>query len=323
MGISLKEKAAENLWLHREEEFKRVTEGDYEIVEYMKGSSIRIWHNGHAESYPSHWHPAMEVIMPLRNGYTVTVQQTEYQLQEGDILLIPAGELHQLAAPPDGERLICLFDFNIISGIKGFSSFLPLWSHAFLITAGEFPLLIEEERRLLLEVEKEYSSGRDLTEPVIYSYLIHFFVNLGRTCNNREIAESYVKSNRRGDILERLDAVFQYLDEHYMEEITLDSVADIAGFSKFHFTRLFKQCSGQNFSEYLCHKRIKAAELLLMHPDINVTEIALRSGFLSISSFNRTFRKIKNCTPSEYRSLCSKSNRRDTMAGCDREDHRP
>ena len=91
-----------------------------------------------------------------------------------------------------------------------------------------------------------------------------------------------------------------------MEEITLESIADIAGFSKFHFSRLFKQCSGQNFYDYLCFKRIKTAEMLLLKPTLPITEIALQSGFSSLSTFNRTFKRLKNCTPTEYRNLCSK-----------------
>ena len=88
-----------------------------------------------------------------------------------------------------------------------------------------------------------------------------------------------------------------------MDPITLEMVSDIAGFSKYHFSRLFKQCSGYNFYDYLCYLRIKSAENLLIHPGVSITEIALQSGFTSLSTFNRIFKKIKNCTPSEYRNL--------------------
>lgn len=47
--------------------------------------------------------------------------------------------------------------------------------------------------------------------------------------------------------------------------------------------------------------------MLLLNPDLTITEIALQSGFSSLSTFNRTFKRTKNCTPTEYRDLCSKS----------------
>ncbi|MCC8137722.1 MAG: AraC family transcriptional regulator [Clostridiales bacterium] len=87
--------------------------------------------------------------------------------------------------------------------------------------------------------------------------------------------------------------------------LSLETVADVAGFSKYHFSRIFKECSGYNFYDYLCLLRIKAAENLLMSKEHSITEVALLSGFSSLSTFNRMFKKKKGCTPSEYRALCS------------------
>lgn len=96
-----------------------------------------------------------------------------------------------------------------------------------------------------------------------------------------------------------------YIDSHYTEELTLDNIADFSGFSKYHFTRLFKQYTDSTFYDYLIYRRIKAAEELLANPELSITEIALQSGFSSISTFNRIFKQKKGCTPSEYRSLYS------------------
>lgn len=79
-------------------------------------------------------------------------------------------------------------------------------------------------------------------------------------------------------------------------------MAALAGFSKFHFSRLFKQYTSLTFNEYLNHRRLKAAEELLAAPDLSITEIALRSGYASLSTFNRLFKQIKHCTPTEYRA---------------------
>ncbi len=284
----------------------RVVEGSYEIVNYLSGSNIRVWYNTETLSFPSHWHPAMEIIMPIENTYTAIVHETKYELSPGDILLIPAGELHELITPPTGTRLICLFDFTIISKIKGFSSLLPFWSQPILINSETYYPIYDEVYALMLQIRDEYFSDNNLREPLIYSLLINFFVLLGRNRINSELAMSYVHNDKRKDLLDKLNKVFDYLNEHFTEDITLDTVADVAGFSKFHFTRLFKQCSGQNFYDYLCYKRIKSAEMLLLNPDVSITEIALQSGFSSISTFNRTFKKVKHCTPTEYRALCSK-----------------
>ena len=88
-----------------------------------------------------------------------------------------------------------------------------------------------------------------------------------------------------------------------MEDITLEEVAAQIGFSKFHFSRLFRQFTDTAFYDYLCARRIKTAEALLLEPGLSITEIALQSGFASISTFNRVFKKFKECTPTEFKEF--------------------
>ena len=83
----------------------------------------------------------------------------------------------------------------------------------------------------------------------------------------------------------------------------LDDVASLAGFSKYHFSRLFKNFTGLSFYKYLNKKRIEQAEKLLVDPALSITEVALQSGFSSLSAFIRMFKLIKDCTPTEFRSL--------------------
>lgn len=92
-------------------------------------------------------------------------------------------------------------------------------------------------------------------------------------------------------------------DEHCTEDLSLDQVAKTAGFSKYHFTRLFKQFTNTTYYKYLNRKRIDHAMLLLSDPDIPVTEAALQSGFSSLSTFLRVFRSVKQCTPTEFRDM--------------------
>jgi len=165
--------------------------------------------------------------------------------------------------------------------------------------------IYDDESRLMIQMCNAYFGDDSLRELTVYSYLLEFFVTYGRYRMTREEATPYSASDmyKQKDLMKRLNKVFDHLDEHYMDDITLEKAAGIAGFSKFHFSRLFKQCSGYNFYDYLCYRRIKSAENLLLKPEMSITEIALQSGFTSLSTFNRTFKRFKNCTPSEYRKL--------------------
>ncbi len=283
----------------------RIIEGDQEIIKYFSGSSTKIWYNDEAEDFPLHWHYAVEIIMPLENIYTIRTRKEEVVLNPGDILVIPAGELHELIAPDSGDRMICLFDYSAISNLNGFSSLTPFLSQLTCIRNDpESPVYIREFN-LLNQIFSEYTTQNSFYELVIYSRLVSFFVAIGRYKMLGDKDYSSGDTNRQKELSQKLSIAFDYIDAHYTEEVTLEDVAFVAGFSKFHFSRLFKQCSGQNFHEYLCFKRVKASEVLLLKPELSITEIAFQAGFASLSTFNRTFKTINHCSPTEYRALCT------------------
>ncbi|MDR2095899.1 MAG: AraC family transcriptional regulator [Treponema sp.] len=108
---------------------------------------------------------------------------------------------------------------------------------------------------------------------------------------------------RRQQYIARLNAVFEYIDKHMSEKLMLKEVAEIAHFSQTHFERIFKEYTNYSFYQYLKHIRIKKAETLLLTPELPITTVALDVGFESITAFNKAFKEIKHCTPSEYKKL--------------------
>jgi AraC-like DNA-binding protein len=98
------------------------------------------------------------------------------------------------------------------------------------------------------------------------------------------------------------EKILFFINNHYSEAITLETVADSLGFSKYYVSRQFKSCTHCNFCDYLNKVRSKAAAEMLRSSDFSITEIAMRAGFQSIASFNRTFKSIFGCSPTKYRS---------------------
>ena len=90
---------------------------------------------------------------------------------------------------------------------------------------------------------------------------------------------------------------------NYMNDITLDDLADMAGYSKYHFSRIFKKYCNTTFIAFLNQRRIKAAEMLLLNEEMSVTNVAMQVGFSSLTTFNRVFKELKGGTPSEFRRL--------------------
>ena len=289
----------------------KILNGIRETVDYDLFSSIKLYRNTQDEDYPLHWHPAMEIIMPVKNNYTVVIDEVSHTVGEEDIFIIPPGTLHHLIAPSSdggGERLIMLFDYGLICNIEGVDSLIHSLHPYALITREEYPELNRELRSYLNEINREYNGKTPFTEALIYSLMIRFFVTIGRANFDASEKFPYIASNKQHEYIEKFMNVCNYINDHCTENITVDTLADLAGFSKFHFSRLFKQFSGVSCYEYLMQRRIAHVETLLIQPDISITEAAMRSGFGSLSSFNRIFKAAKHCTPSEYKMLNRKKN---------------
>lgn len=92
------------------------------------------------------------------------------------------------------------------------------------------------------------------------------------------------------------------MDRDWAEPIDLDAVAAHAGYSRFHFVRLFRAAYGQTPGQYLSRRRVERAEELLRTADLSVTEICMLVGFTSLGSFSSSFKKHTGLSPSEYRT---------------------
>lgn len=281
----------------------KILNGIHETVTYDAFQGLRLYHNKEAEDYPLHWHTALEIIMPYENEYTVVIDDIPHTFHEGDIFITPPGTLHKLLAPPSGERMIMLFDYSLVCNVKGMDSLLHTLHPYALITQAEHPELNKKLRFYLDEVKREYENQVPFTEACILSLMIRFFVAFGRNSFNSEERFPGITSSKQHEYIEKFMMVCNYITEHCTENITVDELANLAGFSKFHFDRLFKQFAGMSCYEYLTQKRIAHAEQLLIDPNMSITEVAMLSGFGSLSTFNRIFKASKNCTPSEYKSL--------------------
>ena len=105
-----------------------------------------------------------------------------------------------------------------------------------------------------------------------------------------------------------LSETLEYLYLHCHEEITLGMLADHMGMSESYCSKSFHQMLGVTFTEFVNTLRVSNARWLLLNTNQPIIQVAQEAGFSSIQTFNRVFRKICGCTPSEYR-IQSRANR--------------
>lgn len=100
---------------------------------------------------------------------------------------------------------------------------------------------------------------------------------------------------------ERMNRVFEFMNEHLEKTLRLRDAACVAGMSEGAFSRFFRMHTGKTFPAFHNELRVGRACRLLSAEDKNITEIAYECGFSNLSNFNRQFLRLKEVSPREFR----------------------
>jgi AraC-like DNA-binding protein len=101
--------------------------------------------------------------------------------------------------------------------------------------------------------------------------------------------------------IDRIRLARTLIDTRYDSGVTLDELARTAGFSPFHFIRIFCHVYKQTPHQCLVQRRVERAKYLLRASTMPVTEICFEVGFQSVGSFSTLFRKATGLSPTSYR----------------------
>jgi AraC-like DNA-binding protein len=250
--------------------------------------------------YPPHWHEEIEIVYVLDETLVIGLNNEIFTVKPRDIFLIGRGEVHFFITPPKkSKRVILQFELSMFETIAPMMRERKFTASLIESEGANGPIHRDLERQIL-RIEKEYARKAEGYHLAIKARLYDLMVILLR----RVPMEKYssLEQSKHLKRLERLEQVFRYVERNHNREITLEEIAHAANFSIYHFTRFFKEATGMTFIQYLNNYRItKAIKYLSDSNGDLITEVAFRSGFESIKTFNRVFRQIKGCSPSCYK----------------------
>jgi len=125
--------------------------------------------------------------------------------------------------------------------------------------------------------------------------------DLGLSLQN--VVESFMEAafSEKENSNRHIKKAIAYIAEHYHEKLTLPEVAQFAGLSDAHFSRLFKKCTGITFREHLCKVRVEESKHLLQATDYSLSDIAVAVGFPDQSYYCKVFKKITGMSPGQFR----------------------
>lgn len=152
--------------------------------------------------------------------------------------------------------------------------------------------------KLFDEMLQEFEAEDIDYELMIKVKLLNMLVLLSRhyRCDNSSITSSPKD-------LEGIQTVIHYIQENYSKSITLKELANLIYMNPSYFSRYFKRYNGLSPMDYLAHIRIRHAVNALITSTDAVVDISYACGFNSITSFNRTFKRIEGISPTTYRKV--------------------
>ena len=270
-----------------------------ENIVFYKTPCFLIYDSPEFKEYPTHWHNAVEILMPTENIFPVVCGNREYILKENHILVIPPGELHNLKAQK-GRRIIMLCDNAMLNDNPALNELSTVLSRTLWINDDFDSKLRSNLNGIITDMLGIFDNAPPFCEAILYQKFISLLLKIAEYKSRGENEEK----NKDSD---KTELFKKYIDSSYMNQITLDSLADAVGYSKYHISRILNS-SGISFSDMLNSRRIKAAEIMLRDDSFTITQAAFSAGFTSITTFNRVFRKIKGCTPTRFREMYQEKN---------------
>jgi len=102
--------------------------------------------------------------------------------------------------------------------------------------------------------------------------------------------------------MKAIDKAIWYIESHYREHISLESLADVAGVSRYHLSRIFCYTIGQPISRYIRLRRLSTAAIALAAGETDILDLALSIGYGSHEAFTRAFKEHFSITPEQVRA---------------------
>ena len=285
---------------------------NFENIRFQNDYPINLTNTCLPETFPEHWHNYAELIISKQDGIRYSITNTTFTLNKDDILLVHPGELHALIHNPPvaSSYLLIQFDYSLISNMAEFRKH-QYWLQKFqYLKAGRNPTLTDT---LLACADYMFAIDRDdppFKDARICCRLYEMFIAIGEYVTSDQyfqFSNDVTKSTHQSETTQKMIDVCSYLSWNCTEDISLDDAARYAGFSRYHFSRLFKEFTNLSYVEFITKERLNRACELLANDTLSITDVALMSGFSSISTFNRCFLKYRGDTPSAFREKYEQS----------------
>lgn len=255
--------------------------------------------------FPAHWHDEIEIIYAKKGRCRYYINFQPYDMSAGDVIIVPPTVIHSFEQYKDEEFVgfSAVFSLNMVNNsvmdICSAKYFMPIFNNEIIL-----PIHIDNDNINCKDIERlvknmlacyyKKADGYELELKICILKIFSYFFTNGLY----EKEDKKITINKSSD---KTKTIISYIENHYSEKITLETLAKITNQSVYNLSHSFKNCTGQSPLDYINKYRLSIAAKQLVTTENPVINIAIDTGFNNVSYFNRAFKSKFHMTPTEYR----------------------
>lgn len=247
-----------------------------------------------AKSFPPHRHHEIEIIYALKNSFIIKIEGNTFNVRQGEMIIIPHFSAHEITDSDEDSKQLLIEGgpsllgnaFDELSALNIDNPVIRLSDSSF---GEKFSSVIEE----IIAEKSSPSTGSELTVKGNIIRLFGYIIEEFPVSDNKNASKDIVQ-------IKNIETVLDLIYSNYSANLTVDKAAEVSGYGKSNFCKIFKNTVGTSFHRYLNGYRIKMAKYYLKNTKLSINEIAELTGFSDAKTFRRVFKEFENMTPREF-----------------------
>ena len=271
------------------------------LLEFLKFKS-----SGDHMGDQAHFHSTLEIMLICEGKGIYKVSGSEYPFTEGDVFIFNSMEAHNIQSLNGNcelEYIAVNFDSNFVSSMST-DEFNLQYLEPFCFTDrpckiphGSFHA--KNIQVIFEDMQKEFELKPPCYSLFIKALLIKLLAVIGRYYQeNGGYGQAYQEPIMPQD---SIALVLDYIEKNLTSELSIDQLSKVAAMNRYYFSTFFKKHVGETPVQYITRKRVNLSIQILNKDNLNILDVAIRSGFNNTANFNRVFKQMTGYSPTEYR----------------------
>ncbi len=254
------------------------------MILYQELNSVRhfnynaiIWHNF---NYVPHFHSNYELVYVLSGNLEIIVDEQSTNFEPGDWALVLPNEVHNFITPKESRIWIGVFSDDYVTNFSSYMKGKRGETFKFRCDSATQAYL---KAKLITEEVPNITLLKSCLYAACDQYLKNIKIISGKRSDNSLVYR-----------------ILNYIMEHYTEDVTMKELAEDLGYEYHYLSRCFHKMFHMNFRQMINQYRFEYAKELMQYECLPMTEIAFKSGFQSVRSFNATFKDMAGVQPRQF-----------------------